>query len=158
MHICVSLLLIPLQTHAEHGMKIQIISFSVMTMDGVFSWLHKPMKYITRTCVVGIFLMDQWNTPIPWCLHKRFSVTTRLFPQLHYFLFSYSKWALLSKYHNWDKMYCTKLQVDSFEKNFLKNPEFPVVFFWNCSAYVETCISFTVLRRATAVPDVSNLD
>lgn len=57
------------------------------------------------------------------------------------------------------KMYWIQLQVASVENNFLEEPSFPVVFFWNCSAYVETCtIIYSIESCATAVPDVSNLD
>lgn len=60
------------------------------------------------------------------------------------------------------KKYCTKLQEDKHVKTFYGKKkttlEFPVVFFWNCSAYVKTFIIYSIESCATAVPDVSNLD
>lgn len=59
------------------------------------------------------------------------------------------------------KKYCTKLQEDKHVKTFYgekKLFEFPVVFFWNYSAYVKMYIIYGIESCATAVPDVSNLD
>lgn len=79
-----------------------------------------------------------------------------------FFLFSYNKWALLTDITMAKKNYCTKLQEDKHVKTFYgkkkeKKTEFPVVF-WNCNAYVTTCIISSTESRATAVPDVSDLD
>lgn len=66
-----------------------------------------------------------------------------------------SQWQRRTTVQNCRKINMWKL---SMEKKREKNTEFPVVFFWNCSAYVTTCIIYSIESRATAVPDVSNLD
>lgn len=79
-----------------------------------------------------------------------------------FFLFSYNKWALLTDITMAKKttvQNCRKINMWklSMGKKREKKTEFPVVF-WNCSAYVTMCIISSTESRATAVPDVSDLD
>jgi len=65
--------------------------------------------------------------------------------QPYYFLFSYYKWALLTNIRGQIQNVLYTTAGSFIWEQLSRRTKFPVVFFWNCSAYVETCISFTVL-------------